>query len=199
MNYTIFDTPVLRVFFRGISNLILLCAGWKSEGKTPEVPKCVIIAAPHTSNWDLPLALFFAFHFRMKIHWLGKSSLFKAPFQGFFKWLGGIPVNRAQKNKIVQQSVQQFERFDELSLMVPPSGTRATVNKWKTGFYYIAHGANVPIVLGFLDYQRKVGGLGPLFYPTGDYQTDMEEIKTFYSTISGRYQHAQTVEEEAPK
>ena len=114
-------------------------------------------------------------------------------------WLGGIPVNRAQKNQIVHQSIQQFERFDELSLMVPPSGTRASVNKWKTGFYYIAHGANVPIVLGFLDYQRKVGGLGPLFYPTGDYQTDMEEIKTFYSTISGRYQHAQPVEEDVPK
>ena len=109
MNYTIFDTPVLRVFFRGVSNLILFCAGWKSEGKIPEVPKCVIIAAPHTSNWDLPLALFFAFHFRMKIHWLGKSSLFKAPFQGFFKWLGGIPVNRAQKNQIVHAFLNTLE------------------------------------------------------------------------------------------
>ena len=187
---------MLRNFFRGISNLILFFAGWKSEGKKPEVKKCVIIAAPHTSNWDLPLALFFAFHFKIKIYWLGKDSLFKAPFHGFFKWLGGIPINREKKSQVVNQSIEYFEHFPELSLMVPSSGTRASVTKWKTGFYYIAHGAKVPIVLGFLDYKRKIGGLGPLFYPTGDYEKDIKEIKTFYSSIEGRFKHIQNVEEE---
>ena len=195
MKHTIFDTPLLRIFFLGISNLILFIAGWKADGKSPDVPKCVIIAAPHTSNWDLPLALFFAFHFGIKIHWLGKDSLFKTPFEGFFKWLGGIPINRSQKNQAVQQSIKHFDHFSELCLMVPPSGTRSSVTKWKTGFYYIADGAKVPIVMGYLDYKRKVGGLGPLFFTTGDYQKDIKEIKSFYSNIQGRFNHSQDIEE----
>ncbi len=187
MNRTFFDTPILKHILRPIAVLALKTRGWKVEGQFPDVPKCVIIAAPHTSNWDLPNMLFFAFYYRAKVYWMGKHTIFNKPFGTICKWMGGIPINRSKSYNVVELSAEQLNQNEHLMLIVPPTGTRKKVLKWKTGFYYIALQAKVPIALGFLDYKRKVGGFGPLFHPTGDIEADMQEILTFYKGISGKY------------
>jgi 1-acyl-sn-glycerol-3-phosphate acyltransferase len=185
--YTIFDTPIVRTFARWLSIVIFKLTGWRCEGSLPDVPKCVMIAAPHTSNWDLPIMLFAAFIMRAKIYWMGKDTIFRFPFRRISMWIGGIPVDRSKSNNVVQASIQQFKEMDRLILTVPPSGTRQKVMYWKSGFYHIAKGANVPILLGFIDYRTKTSGVGPLIYPTGDIETDMKGITDFYSNITGKY------------
>lgn len=187
MNYTIFDTPVLNIFLRWFSLTVLKITGWRAHGRLPATTKFVLVGAPHTSNWDLPYALFIIFVLRGKIYWLGKESLFRRPLKGFFKWLGGIPIDRSKSKNVVAQSIQQFHQNEKLILTIAPEGTRSRVKKWKTGFYHIAKGANVPIVLGFLDYRRKTGGIGPVIYPTGNIDADMETIRAFYDGITGKF------------
>lgn len=153
----------------------------------PDVPKCVMIAAPHTSNWDMVIMLLFSFAFSTKLYFMIKNSLFCWPFGPFFKWLGGIPIDRSKPNGVVAQSINAFKNNERLVMVVPPSGTRAKVQYWKTGFYHIARGAGVPIVLGFLDYGRKRGGVGPIITPTGDIETDMKEIRAFYTGVTAKY------------
>jgi len=131
--------------------------------------------------------LFVAFALRAKVYWMGKDAIFSWPFGRLFKWLGGIPIDRSQANNVVAQSIDQFVRSDKLILTVPPAGTRKRVLNWKTGFYHIAHGAGVPIAMGFLDYNKKLGGIGPVLQPTGDIEADMVAIRSFYEDISGKY------------
>ena len=187
MNYTIFDTPILKSFVHWFSMFFLWITGWQTEGQLPVIPKFVLVVAPHTSNWDFPYGLFIAFILRAKIYWLGKEALFRMPFKKFFQWLGGIPVDRSKSNNIVVQSIKHFHGNERLILAIAPAGTRKRVEKWKTGFYHIATGANVPIVLGFLDYKRKAGGIGPVIYPTGNFEADIKTIRTFYDGIIGKY------------
>lgn len=187
MNCTIFDTPGLKTLFRWFSLIALKIAGWRAQGRLPAVPKFILVGAPHTSNWDLPYMLFIIFVLRGKICWLGKESLFRPPFKGFFKWLGGIPIDRSRSKNIVAQTIQQFNQNKTMILTIAPEGTRSRVKKWKTGFYHIAKGANVPIALGFLDYRRKVGGIGPFIYPTGNIDADMQTIRAFYGGITGKF------------
>jgi 1-acyl-sn-glycerol-3-phosphate acyltransferase len=147
----------------------------------------VFIAAPHTSNWDLPYTLMVAFVLRLNPYWMGKQSIFKAPFGGVMRWLGGIPVNRAQSNNLVAASADAIRAADgPLQLIVPPEGTRSKTRYWKTGFYYIARTAQVPIVMAYMDYATKRSGLGPLFQPTGDVDADMAAIKAFYAPFKGK-------------
>ena len=186
MNLTIFNTPVLEGFLHRTSRFILGLAGWRTEGRLPPIPKFVLVGAPHTSNWDLPFTLLIAFALRANIHWLGKEAIFRRPFNGVFQWLGGIPVKRSRSRNLVEQSIQQFHRTEKMILTIAPAGTRKRVIRWKTGFYHIACGAKVPIALGFLDYRRKVGGIGPVVYPTGDITADMETIRTFYDGVTGK-------------
>ena len=188
MHRTIFDTPVVNTLLRGLSLAILRVTGWKVEGALPpNTPKCVMIAAPHTSNWDLPNTLMAAFALRLHIYWMGKESIFKPPFRHLMMWLGGIPVNRDRANNLVAASAQAIVDADQpLQLVVPPEGTRSKTRYWKTGFYYIALSAKVPIVLAYMDYKRKISGLGPLFHPTGDIEADMVKIKAFYAGFSGK-------------
>ncbi len=187
MQYTIFDTPVLKTLLRWFSILFLKIAGWRIEGRLPDIPKFVLVGAPHTSNWDFLYGLFIIFIFKTKIYWLGKEALFRMPFKWFFKWLGGIPVDRSKSSNIVAHSIQQFNQNDKLILTIAPAGTRKRVKKWKTGFYHIASGANVPIALGFLDYRLKTGGIGPVISPTGDIEADMKTIRAFYDGVNGKY------------
>jgi 1-acyl-sn-glycerol-3-phosphate acyltransferase len=171
---------------RWFSLLILKITGWRIEGRIPDIPKFVLIAAPHTSNWDFPLTILTAFALKAKIYWMGKEAIFRQPFTNIFKWLGGVPIDRSKSNNIVEKMIQKFSESKKLILTIPPSGTRKKVLKWKTGFYYISLGAEVPIVLGFLDYKRKVGGIGPLYFPTGDIDADMREIRAYYAGMKGR-------------
>jgi 1-acyl-sn-glycerol-3-phosphate acyltransferase len=187
VNLTIFNTPVLKVFLYRASRFILGLAGWRIEGQLPTIPKFVLVGAPHTSNWDLPYTLLMAFALRANIHWLGKEAIFRRPFKAFFEWLGGIPVQRTQSRNLVEASVQLFHRHEQLILTIAPAGTRQRVLRWKTGFYHIACGAKVPIVLGFLDYARKAGGIGPVVNPTGNIDADLKTIRTFYDTVIGKH------------
>lgn len=187
MSITIFNTPVLSPFLGWISKLILKIIGWKMEGTPPDAPKYVLIAAPHTSNWDLPVTMTLAFAFRVRLFWMGKKELFQFPFGWLYRWLSGIAIDRSKSQNMVEQIVRRFSQSERLVVVVPPEGTRGKVNYWKTGFYYIAHGAGVPIVLGFLDWKRKAGGYGPLVMPTGDIEKDMERIKTFYANVTAKF------------
>jgi 1-acyl-sn-glycerol-3-phosphate acyltransferase len=188
MHHTIFDTPIVNTLLRWLSIGFLKLTGWKVVGKLPpHAAKSVLIAAPHTSNWDLPYTLMVAFALRLNVYWIGKSSLFKPPFGGVMMWLGGIPVDRSQSNNLVAASSQAITKAEgPLQLIVPPEGTRSGTRYWKTGFYYIAAGAGVPIVMAYLDYEKKIGGLGPVFQTTGDVDADMLAIKAFYAGVKGK-------------
>jgi 1-acyl-sn-glycerol-3-phosphate acyltransferase len=185
---TIFETPVVSPLLRAGSALFLRLAGWRLEGALPpEATRCVFIAAPHTSNWDLPYTLMCAFVLRLNIRWMGKASLFRFPFGPVMRWLGGIAVRREQSNNLVAASAQALQAATgPLQLVVPPEGTRGRTRRWKTGFYFIAQQARVPIILAYMDYTDKRAGLGPVFHPTGDVEADMAAIKRFYAPIRGK-------------
>ena len=188
MHRTIFDTPGVNTFLRWFSIGFLKATGWKIHGQLPaNGRKSVLIAAPHTSNWDLPYTLMVAFALRLNVYWMGKQSLFKAPFRGVMLWLGGIPIQRESSNNVVEASIVAIQNADgPVQLIVPPEGTRSKARYWKTGFYYIALGANVPIVMAYMDYARKESGLGPVFEPTGNIEADMARIQAFYQPFTGK-------------
>ena len=188
MHRTIFTTPVVNTLLCAGSVVFLKLAGWKVDGSLPpEAKKSVLIAAPHTSNWDLPYTLMVCFVLRLNVYWMGKSSIFKWPFGSLMRWLGGISVNREQSSNLVASSAQALRDADGIvQLIVPPEGTRGMVRHWKTGFYYIALEAKLPIVMAYMDYSTKRSGLGPLFYPSGDIDKDMITIKTFYAPFKGK-------------
>jgi 1-acyl-sn-glycerol-3-phosphate acyltransferase len=159
---------------------------WRVEGGPPP-EKCIIIAAPHTSNWDFPFMLAAAYMIGFRISWMGKHTLFWGPFGPLMKRLGGIPVDRRAPQNLVQQVAERFAKADQMVLAIPPEGTRGKVEYWKSGFYQIARAARVPVVLGFLDFERKVGGLGPVLHLTQDVHADMERIRAYYRDMRGKH------------
>lgn len=170
---------------RLIGKAFLRVAGWKVEGERPPVDRYVIIAAPHTSNWDMPFMLAFAFIYDIPVKWMGKHTLFEGPKGAFFRRLGGMPIIRHRPGGVVGQMVEAFQENEELVLMVPAEGTRSHVDYWKSGFYHIARGAGVPVVLSYLDFGKKVGGIGPALEMTGDIAADMDKIRAFYAGKQG--------------
>ena len=191
MALTIFNTPVVNTLLKAFSVGFLRLTGWRVEGQLPdEARKSVLIAAPHTSNWDLPYTLMVAFALNLQVQWMGKSGIFRFPFGGLMRWLGGIPVDRSRSTNLVAASIDSIRNATgPLQLIVPPEGTRSKTRYWKSGFYHIAVGAGVPIVMAYMDYRRKVSGLGPIFKATGDVERDMAAIKAFYATIVGKNPH----------
>ena len=161
--------------------------GWTIDGEAPEPKSFVLIAAPHTSNWDLPYLLAFAALFDIKISWLAKHSLFYPPMGWIMRALGGIPIVRHRNSNVVDAMIEVFKSRQDLVLVVPTEGTRARVEYWKSGFYHIAMGAGVPIVPSYLDYGNKRGGFGPALMPTGDVSADMAYFRELYSDKLGKF------------
>jgi len=184
---TIFNTPILRLFFKILSLAVLKVSGWKLTGCIPEEKKMVIIFAPHTSNWDMPLAIFLAFARNLNPTWLGKNGIFRFPFKHIMKWLGGIPVYRSERKNMVEQISRKITEREKILLALAPEGTRKRVDHWKSGFYHIALNAEIPILCAYLDYHRKEAGFGPMVMPTGAQDADIAPIKEFYSQKSGRF------------
>lgn len=170
-----------------LGRAILFVWGWKYEGERPAAAKYVVIAAPHTTNWDFPFTLAICAVMGIRIRWMGKQSLFAFPFGGIMRALGGIPVNRERSSNVVKSTAADFKNYQELALTVPAEGTRKRAEYWKSGFYHIAREANVPIALGYLDYKRKVGGFGGPLLPTGNIKADMDLIRAFYADKHGKY------------
>jgi 1-acyl-sn-glycerol-3-phosphate acyltransferase len=174
---------MMKTLARGFLGL----TGWRAEGARPLERRFVLIAAPHTSNWDLAYLLALAQHFDIRISWMGKHTLFRAPLGAVMRRVGGIPVVRHRSGNLVAQLARTFRERDSLALVVPAEATRAYTAHWKSGFYHIAREAGVPIVMGYLDYSRKRGGFGPALHPSGNIRADMDEIRDFYSDKVGRH------------
>lgn len=190
MHHTIFETPIINRAMRAVSHGAMRLTGWRTEGMTPDeieaYPKFILIAAPHTSNWDFPITLMLCFVLRLRVYWMAKASLFAWQIGWLSRWLGGIPIDRSASNNTVQNTVAAFAARERLAIIVAPEGTRGKVTHWKTGFYHMAHGAGVPIALAYLDFKHKTGGIGRMFMPTGDIGADMAEIQQFYAGITGK-------------
>ncbi len=185
MRMTVFSTPLITPLLRWFSILALTLTGWKIRGRELDRQRCVLIGAPHTSNWDFPLMIMAALKLKLRVYWMGKHTLFPFPFAGLMKWLGGIPIDRNRPHNVVRETVRQYERNDELIVLVPPEGTRSKVDHWKTGFYHIASNAGVPILLGYVDAGKKEAGFADFYQPSGNLEHDMTEIRKFYTDKRG--------------
>jgi 1-acyl-sn-glycerol-3-phosphate acyltransferase len=179
-----------------IGLMLAAAAGWQVQIQSP--PRCVIIGAPHTSGWDLPLTLLMMLSGNLKLRWVGKDTLFRGPLGWLLRALGGIPVNRRSRLNFVDQMIAAFHANESLMIAILPEGTRQRATHWKTGFYYIALGADVPIVMGYADYRRRIVGLGPALRPSGDIAADFATIRTFYADITGKHPERQGVIEIRP-
>lgn len=184
--------------YRGIGGEMLrwLCiaflrlGGWKVRGDWPPLAKAVLVAAPHTSNWDGLNMLAAAGYFRVSLRWMGKKSLTTGPFGRVMLWLGCVPIDRAASHDVVRVMADAFAATDRMILAIPPEGTRSLTREWKTGFYHIAVQAQVPIILTVLDYGTRTIRIAGVFHPTGDYAADIESIRAPYRDAVGKVRGA---------
>jgi 1-acyl-sn-glycerol-3-phosphate acyltransferase len=179
--------PPGKTLTQRLSDACLATAGWRAEQAEPIPTRCVIVGAHHTTWWDLIFTLLLMGSTGLRFRWVAKASLFWWPLGWLLRSLGGMPVQRGARASFVQQLVAAFERGGPLQVAILPEGTRRRVPHWKTGFYHIAMGAGVPVVLGFADYRRKVVGLGPVLTPTDDLAADFQRYRAFYAGVTGRY------------
>lgn len=170
-----------------VARFLLWLGGWTAVGKVPDVKKAVMIAAPHTSNWDGFWAIVYVTYIGLDAHWFVKKSMFWFPLGNLLRAFGAVPLNRERAGSAVSAAISAFDEHDEFYVGLAPEGTRSKMRGWKSGFYRIAEGANVPVVLGFLDFGTKRLGLGPAITLTGNRNADMAIIKSYYSSISGRW------------
>ncbi|MDH3306866.1 MAG: lysophospholipid acyltransferase family protein [Acidimicrobiia bacterium] len=171
---------------RRLGSWFLTLLGWTVVSSDPPPDRCVIVVAPHTSNWDFPILLAASWVLEIKAGFIGKDSLFRGPFGWMFRALGGIPIDRSASTDMVRSVISAFERSGPLALALTPEGTRRRASAWKSGFYHIALGARVPVLLAFIDYDVKRCGTGPLITLTGNMHADMGRIRGFYGEIEGR-------------
>jgi 1-acyl-sn-glycerol-3-phosphate acyltransferase len=167
--------------------MILKITGWKTQSVNVSAPKYVLIGAPHTSNWDFVIGYMLMSAIGLKLSWVGKHTLFRGPLGWLLHRMGGIPVNRSLRTNFVDQMVASFDEYDKRIVTLAPEGTRKYTDYWKSGFYYIALETKVPVVCGFVDYSRKIGGTGLVIYPTGDPDADLEKMKDFYTRITPKF------------
>ena len=187
MHFTIHDTPGVIQFMRLLSWLILKLGGWKVVNVAPATGSYLIIAAPHTSNWDFPLGIAIAFHLRLKVYFIAKHTLFNGFAGPIMRWLGGVPLNRGESKNFVDASVEIYANSENLIFAIAPEGTRSSVGRWKTGFYHMAKGANVPLALAYFDFSKRIGGIGKMLNTTKNIDADMQAIADFYEPVMGKY------------
>lgn len=173
----------MKAFARFILSTIL---GWKMDELPTDIKKYVIIAAPHTSWVDFPIAMLYRVATGVMVHYVGKDSLFKGPFGFLFRKLGGFPVDRSSNNNTVDFIVSKFNAAENFKLGLSPEGTRKKVDKWKTGFYFIAKGAGVPVVMATLDFGNKYIKVSEPFYPTSNKDKDFEFMRGFFKNVKGK-------------
>lgn len=171
--------------------MVLKLGGWRIQGDRPRASSYVLVAAPHTSNWDFIWFIAMAMAEDVPVRWLGKHTLFKGPLGYLMRWLGGLPVERGSRHGYVAQIAALFSKPEPVVLVFPAEGTRGRAQHWKSGFYHVAREAQVPVVLGFLDYPQKRGGFGPERMMSGNVGADMDHIREFYAGISGRFPEQQ--------
>ena len=173
-------------FRAAIGRALLRVTGWRIDPVLPDLPRFVVIAAPHSSNWDFIHGVALIFALRLDIRFIGKAEIFRGPLGPIMRWLGGMPVDRTQPQGVVEQTIAMFDAHEKLIVALAPEGTRKPVAKWKSGFYRIAVGAGMPIVPGYFDNRRRVVGMGPPFHPTGDADADLGELRAFYAALPRR-------------
>jgi 1-acyl-sn-glycerol-3-phosphate acyltransferase len=161
--------------------------GWTAVAVQPVPKKAIIIAAPHTSNWDFIYYIGLTRDLGIETSFMAKKELFRWPLGRFMRDMGGVEVNRQQGGNYVQAMINEFNRRDQFLLTIAPEGTRKSVGQWRTGFYHIALGARVPLIVGMMDYAKKTGGLALAFMPTGDYAADMAKVEEFYRSTTPKH------------
>jgi 1-acyl-sn-glycerol-3-phosphate acyltransferase len=182
---TIFNTPIISGALRVFAWLAMRSSGWRIDGTLPDLPKYVLIGAPHTSNWDFVLFLGVIFGLRANVRFMGKAELFRWPIGGFFRYCGGIPVDRKRSQGLVDQMVQACSESQRFILTIAPEGTRHQVAEWKRGFYHIAKGAGIPIVIAKVDGKHKTVWVGDIFHPTDDMEADLRAIQGKFHGVAG--------------
>jgi 1-acyl-sn-glycerol-3-phosphate acyltransferase len=170
-----------------LARLVLKLTGWNISGEIPDGKKFILVGAPHTSNWDFVFMLLTSWTFRLKVSFMGKDALFWGPFGWVMRSLGGIPIDRSSSTGVVEQMVARFNETETLVVVVTPGGTRGYSDHWKSGFYWIAHNARVPLLCAFINYARKKIFLGLSFIPTGNLRADMDRIRAFFEQGEGLY------------
>ena len=185
MKMTIFNTPVLSAILHRYAKYMMRRNGWFIEGELPELPKFVLIGAPHTSNWDFFLFLGVIFSLRANARFMAKAEAFRFPVRWLFTYCGGIPVDRKKSTGLVDQMVKACNESEKFILTIAPEGTRHQVGEWKRGFYHIAKGAGIPIVMAIVDGRHKTVRIGQVFHPTGNMEADLKAIQAYFAGVSG--------------
>ncbi len=173
-------------FTRWLGRRGLALAGWRVTGEFPDLSKCVIAVAPHTSNWDFMVGVFAMYAIGFRVSFFGKDTLFRPPLGWFMRWLGGEPVDRRSSHGVVEQTVQAIRAARAMILVIAPEGTRKRVTNWRTGFYHVAHGAGLPIVPAAFDYRRREVRLEPLIWTTGDVEGDLARLQAVFRRATGK-------------
>lgn len=185
MKTTIFNTPILSGIYHYLAKIMMRLAGWRVEGTLPDLPKFVLIGAPHTSNWDFVLFLGVIFSLRANVRFMGKAELFRFPIGWFFRYCGGVPVDRKKSTGLVEQMVKASNESEKFILTIAPEGTRHHVQEWKRGFYHIAKSAGIPIVIAVVDGRHKTVRIGQVFHPTEDIEADIKSIQEVFTGVVG--------------
>ena len=172
---------------RALGRMMMRLSGWRFDGTLPDVPKIVIVVAPHTTNWDFVIGVMVLWALDIKISFLGKHTLFRGLFGKWMRSIGGIPVDRASTHGVVGDAVEAFRVAERMVLALAPEGTRQLDKGFRMGFLHIAHGAGVPVLLAYFDFSRKVVGFGPLMHTSGDANADLATVLNYYRPIRGKY------------
>ncbi|MCA9943221.1 MAG: lysophospholipid acyltransferase family protein [Anaerolineales bacterium] len=173
-------------FSQAVAAFFFKVTGWRVAGSLPNLPKMIVIGAPHTTNWDFPLAMTLIFYLGVRLNWMAKKEFFVKPISYLWDWLGGVPVDRKAASGMVGQTVEVIQQRAKIVLAIAPEGTRSKVVRWRTGFYHIAHNANIPIVPVLVDYGRKTLTITEPFTPTGDVDADLPLLQARYQGITGK-------------